>query len=141
MEWQKGEFWITDDKSRADFAFITEALNRTYWARGRSREMIEKAFHHSTGFYLFYRERPIGFARIVGDGATFAWIADVYVHPDFRARGLGKWLMQCVMMHPMADVEQRLLRTKDAHRFYAAFGFRRSTCMTTKRLRRGATGE
>ena len=129
MKWQKDDFWITDDTSVLDVNFVATSLNTTYWAQDRPRDVIEKSLQNSVVFSLFENDKQIGFTRTVTDDATFAWICDVYVHPDYRGRGLGKWLMACVLEHPSAQVGINLLATRDAHGLYEQFDFGRRECM------------
>jgi GNAT superfamily N-acetyltransferase len=132
MEWHKDNFLVTDDKKVVDIDFVTEELNKTYWAEGRSREMVEESLKYSVMFSMFDGKRMIGFARVVTDYSTFAWLCDVYVHPDYRANGLGVWLMECVYNHPSTEVWINLLATRDAHGLYEKFGFERKECMIKK---------
>lgn len=125
MEWTRGSYRISDNNEELDLYYIVPALQETYWAASRSPETIEKSIANSLCFGLFSERRQIGFARVVTDGTTFAWICDVVVHPEFRGAGLGKWLNDCLMQHPaVAPVTQMLLRTRDAHGLYEQFGFR-----------------
>jgi GNAT superfamily N-acetyltransferase len=123
MEWRKGEYTITDDQSFADIDFIHTSLNTTYWAENRSREVVEKSLKNSILLSLLHGDEQVGFTRIVSDFSTFAWICDVYIHPDHRGKGLGVWLMACTMEHPAMDVSLQLLATRDAHGLYEKFGF------------------
>jgi len=123
MEWQNGEYTITDDRSLADLNFIHTSLNTTYWAENRPREVVEKSIDNSVLLSLFHKDKQIGFTRIVSDFSTFAWICDVYIHPDHRGKSLGVWLMACTMEHPAMDVSLQLLATRDAHGLYEKFGF------------------
>ena len=132
MQWHKDDFLVTDDKKVIDVDFVTEELNKTYWAEGRPREMVEKSIEHSVMFSMFESDRMIGFARIVTDYSTFAWLCDVYIHPEYRGNGLGVWLMECVYSHPSTDVWINLLATRDAHGLYEKFGFERKECMIRK---------
>jgi len=129
MEWKKDEYLITDDQSAADIDFIHTSLNSTYWAENRTREVVEKSLEKSVLLSLFKGEAQIGFTRVVSDEATFAWVSDVFVHPDHRGKGLGVWLMECTMAHPVMDVTLQILATKDAHRLYEKFGFQRREMM------------
>jgi GNAT superfamily N-acetyltransferase len=129
VQWTKDNFWITDDNRAADIDFITQELNKTYWGEGRSRETVKKSVRNSIMFSLFDDKRPIGFARIVTDHATFAWLCDVYIHPDYRGKKLGVWLMECVLQHPSTNVRLNLLATRDAHGLYAKFGYQKKDCM------------
>jgi GNAT superfamily N-acetyltransferase len=132
-KWRTGDFWITDEVAAVDVDFFATALNSTYWAEGRPRDVIEKSLKTSLVFSLFENERQIGFTRVVSDQATFAWICDVYVHPDYRGRGLGKWLMECTLEHPSTKVRINLLATRDAHGLYEQFGFKPKECMIRRR--------
>ncbi len=129
MNWSQGEFLITDDKSRADMDFISGSLHTTYWASDRPVSITKQSIDNSVLLSLFHQERQIGFTRIVSDHSTFAWICDVFVHPEFRGEGLGKWLMECTVNHPAAQVRLVLLATKDAHGLYEKYDFVRRECM------------
>ena len=129
MEWQQDEYTITDEQTRADLDFIHSALNTTYWAEGRPKTVVEKSISNSVLLSLLHNTELVGFARIVSDYATFAWVCDVFITPEQRGHGLGKWLMACVMQHPAADVPQVILATRDAHGLYEKFGFKRREYM------------
>lgn len=133
MEWSRNEFVINDDPASVDVDFVESMLRTSYWAPRRERSVIESTLHTSVPFSAFHGDRQVGFARVVSDNLTFAWIADVIVDPDYRGKGIGKWLMECIMEHPaVAMTSQQLLRTDDAHEFYAQFGFNVSECMARK---------
>lgn len=129
MKWEKNGFWITDDPKATDIDFVTTSLNTTYWAQGRPRAIVEKSLRNSIVLSLFKEQRQIGLTRIVGDEATFAWVCDVFVAPEYRKQDLGKWLIQCTLEHPVCDVRIRLLATRDAHGLYQQFGFVPKECM------------
>ena len=125
-EQQRGAFTISDDPARLDFAVIHHYLaHESYWAQGRARATVEKSFTHSHPFGIYQQDRQIGWARVVTDYTTFAWLADVYVLPDYRGQGLSKWLMEFIVEHPELQTMRRwLLATKDAHGLYRQYGFR-----------------
>jgi len=100
MEWTKGPYRISDDRSELDLFFIASALQRSYWAADRPREIVEQSLDNSLCFGLYQGDRQLGFARVVTDKVTFAWICDVIVDEDQRGVGLGKWLMECLEEHP-----------------------------------------
>jgi GNAT superfamily N-acetyltransferase len=133
LELTNGQYTITDDKHRVDIDFIVDALDTTYWAKGRKREIIEQSIRNSELLSVFNTGKQIGFARIVSDYATFAWICDVYLVPDERGKGLGRWLMACIQEHPSTQVGLQLLATRDAHWLYEKFGFQRRECMYKRR--------
>src|SRR5688572_17287132 len=91
-EWIKGEYMISDNKSRLDLDVICRLLENTYWAANRPRELIEKSIQHSVCLGLFHGGRQVGFARAVTDRATFTYLCDVIIEPAHRGRGLGKWI-------------------------------------------------
>jgi GNAT superfamily N-acetyltransferase len=119
------EFEITDDQSRLDFAVIHGWLTGTYWSPGISRGKVEQAAKYSAlviGAYLGGRQA--GYCRVVSDRTRFAWLADVYVGPEHRGRGLGQAIVRFALEHPdLADVHNWLLGTLDAHGVYAKLGF------------------
>jgi N-acetylglutamate synthase-like GNAT family acetyltransferase len=124
-EWHQGEYTVSDDHARLDLDAIHGFLSReSYWARGRSRERVERAIANSPPFGLYKRERQVGFARVVTDRATFAWLADVFVVAEERGGGLSKWLVECVLAHPeLQGMRRWLLATRDAQELYRRYGF------------------
>ena len=132
MQWTNGEFVLTDDRRSLDAEAITQWLSQTYWAAGRSRAVTEAAIANSICFGLFHHGRQIGFCRAVTDQVTFTWIADVIVRQDYRGRGLGKWMVQCLLEHPQLQTRSQLLGTKDAHSLYERFGFKRAEYLVRK---------
>ncbi|MCB2376301.1 GNAT family N-acetyltransferase [Hymenobacter sp. BT635] len=119
-------FRISTDPARLDVAAIHRYLAEdSYWARNIPRATVERAIEHSLNFGLYAPDgRLAGFARIVTDYATFAWLCDVFVLPEFRGRGLSKWLMECVWAHPeLQNLRRKMLATLDAHGLYTQFGF------------------
>jgi GNAT superfamily N-acetyltransferase len=125
-EWQRGPYTISTDRARLDVAAIHEFLStRSYWAQGRTFEMVRRAVENSLPFGVYKDGRQIGFARVVTDYATFAWLADVYVLDEFRGEGLGKWLVEVILSHPeLQHLRRWILGTRDAHELYRRFGFR-----------------
>jgi GNAT superfamily N-acetyltransferase len=117
-------FTISAEPSRLDLDAICAFLRRSYWAQDRTRETMQRALEHSLCFGLYEGERQVGFARVVTDYATFAWLADVFIDEEYRGRGLGKWLVETVLNHPeLHGVPRWLLATRDAHELYRRFGF------------------
>ena len=123
--WQRGEYTISTDRSRLDIELIHDFIsNDSYWGRGRAREVVERSIENSLPFGLYHAEQQVGFARIVTDYATFAWVADVFIVPEHRGHGLAKWLMEVILAHPQLQGFRRwVLSTRDAHGLYTQFGF------------------
>lgn len=115
---------IHSEPERLDVDAIHAYLTRSYWAKGVSRDRVAKSLEASLCFGLFDGERQIGFARVITDRVTFAWLCDVYVLEEHRGRGLGKRLVQAVRTHPdLRALRRFLLKTRDAHGLYEPFGF------------------
>lgn len=126
VEASRGEYRISTDRKRIDAAAVREYLARSYWAQGISREVVERSIEGSLCFGLFFQERQVGFARIVTDAMTFAYLCDVYVLEEHRGRGLSKWLMETVLAHAaLQRIRRFVLATRDAHSLYERYGFRR----------------
>ena len=118
-------FTVSDDPSRLDIDAIHDHLSHhSYWAEGIPREVVARAVANSLCFGLYDGERQIGLAQMITDRATFAYLCNVYVLPDYRGKGLGKWLMRSVMDHPdLAGLRRMHLVTRDAHELYRPLGF------------------
>ena len=124
-EWQRDEYTISTDPKRLDISVIHDFIsNQSYWAQGRAVETVQRALDNSLNFGIYKTDQQVGFGRVVTDYATFAWIADVFVLPEYRGRGLSKWLVEVMLAHPQLQGFRRwVLATKDAHSLYARFGF------------------
>lgn len=125
MEWEREGYLISTNADKLNLDMIHEFLSlRSYWATGRSRETIWKSIQHSLPFGIYKGEEQIGFARVITDYATFAWVADVFILEPYRGRGLSKWLMEVMISHPELQRFRRwVLSTKDAHDLYRKYGF------------------
>ena len=124
MEWTRGEFTVTTDRARLDRDVILRFLSSSYWAENIPRVTVDKSIDNSLCFGLLAGSRQIGFARVVTDTATFAYLADVFVLPEHRGAGLGKWLIECIVSHPeLQGLRRWMLGTRDAHGLYRQFGF------------------
>lgn len=96
----------------------------SYWARKRTVEQTKTALENSVCFGLYHKDNQIGFARVVSDHATFAYLGDVFILAEFRGQGLSKWLMETVVSHPdLQGLRRWVLATRDAHGLYEQFGF------------------
>ena len=115
---------ISTEPNRLDMTLIHHCLSESaYWAIGRPREVVQRAFDNSLCFGAYHDGRLVGFARVVTDYATFGWLADVFVVEAHRGQGVGKALVQAVEDHPDLQGVRLLLATKDAHKLYAQYGF------------------
>ena len=124
IEAQRDNFIISTDPARLDNDAIAEMLKRSYWASGRPRERLDRALANSLVFGLYDGDKQIGLARVVSDYAIFAYLCDVFIHEDYRAHGLGKWLMQTIHSHPdLQGLRRWTLVTRDAHELYRQFGW------------------
>jgi GNAT superfamily N-acetyltransferase len=122
----KDGFRISTDRTQLDLALIHDFLSRrSYWAAGIPLEIVRRSVENSLCFGLYHGQRQIGFARVVTDKATFAYLGDVFVLDEFRGRGLGKRLLQTIVGHSdLQGLRRVMLGTRDAHRLYEQFGFR-----------------
>ncbi len=126
MEWQKGPYTISTDFSRFDLARVHHHLaHQAYWSPGIPFEVVARAFQNSLAFGLYQGKEQVGWARVITDRATFAYLADVYVLEAHRGAGLGQWLMEVILSHPeLQGLRRWMLATRDAHALYARYGFR-----------------
>lgn len=123
-EFPSSRFQVSTDPERLDVNVLQDFLSTSYWAKGRTLEQIKRTVAHSLPFGLFENERQIGFARVLTDYVTFAYVADVFILEEFRGRGLGRWLMNQVISHPeLQEVRTWFLGTRDAHDLYRQVGF------------------
>jgi GNAT superfamily N-acetyltransferase len=122
--WTQGDFEVATDPARIDLDAVHEFLTNSYWARGIPIETVQRSIENSLCFGLYHGHRQIGFARVITDRATFAYLGDVFVLEPWRGRGLSKWLMQCIMGHPdLRGLRRWTLVTGDAHGLYQQYGF------------------
>lgn len=123
-----GKFLISTDRSKLDIDVIHRFLARSYWSAGIPRATVVRSIENSLCFGVYDGAEQVGFARVISDFATYAYIADVFVLEAYRERGLGKELMASVMAHPdLQGLRRWSLATRDAHGLYAQFGFKPTT--------------
>ena len=122
----KNGFCISTDKSNLDIPAIHHFLStEAYWSLNIPFETVKKSIDHSLNFGLYHNEQQIGFARIISDFSTIAYLGDVYVLPEFRGRGLSKWLMETITSFPeLQGLRRWILLTGDAHGLYKQFGWK-----------------
>lgn len=123
MQWQRDDFMISDDRSLVDAALVADWLGWTHWGYRRPPAVVNTLIENSLCFSLLQGERYIGFARIVTDRTVFSWLSDLIVCTSFRGKGLGGWLIECVLQHPDVAETQVVLQTSDGHGLYEKFGF------------------
>ena len=115
---------VSSDKARLDIDLIHGFLSTTYWAEGIPRDVVRRAIENSDCFGVYKGARQVGFARVISDHATFAYLSDVFVLPEERGRGLAKWLVKTAMGEPAyANLRRWLLGTREAHGLYRQLGF------------------
>lgn len=120
---------ITTDRSRMDLDLVQGFLSTSYWATGRSREVVERSIQNSLCFAAFHDSQQVAFGRAITDRAVFAYIADVFVIPEWRGRGVAKKLIRAMLEHQdLQGLQVVLLRTRDAAGLYSHFGFRPLRC-------------
>ena len=126
-EWTRGAWVVSTERSRLDIDVIHGFLRGAYWAGEHlPRDVVHRAIENSLNFGLYQGAGQIGFARVVTDHATFAYVADVFVLEEQRGQGLGVWLMECVAAHPaLQGLRRWMLGTRDAHTLYEKTGFTR----------------
>ena len=125
IELQRGEFLISTDRTRLNLDVIYQFLTSCYWAKGIPREIVARSIEHALCFGIYDGDgAQVGFARVISDFATIAYLGDVFVLESYRGRGLGKWMMECIVQHPsLQGLRRWILLTRDAHQLYSPFGF------------------
>jgi GNAT superfamily N-acetyltransferase len=121
---RRGEFLLSTDRDRLDLNVIHGFLTASYWAEGIPSEIVARSIRNSLCFGVYKQAQQVGFARVISDFTTYAYVADVFVLDTHRGHGLGKWMMEAIMQHPqLKGLRRWTLATRDAHRLYAQFGF------------------
>jgi GNAT superfamily N-acetyltransferase len=123
-EWKRGEYAISSDPERLDLEVVHDFLTNSYWAKGISEELVRRSIEHSLCFGVYHEQTQVGFARVITDRATFAYLADVFIVEQHRGSGLGKWLVEAIVTHPeLRGLRRWILVTRDAHDLYRQYGF------------------
>jgi GNAT superfamily N-acetyltransferase len=124
QEWRDGPYEISTDRSRLDLALIHGFLAREFWdSEGIPRDVVERSIGHSLCFGIYEGARQVGFARVVTDRATFAFVSDDFIVDSHRGRGLAKWLMRCVLEHSDLQGLRRIMLVTHDPRLYLKAGF------------------
>ncbi len=123
-EWRDGDSLISEDRALLDFNVIHGFLSRSYWSEGIPRGVLHRAIENSIPFGVYVSGKQVGFARIITDRATFAYVADVFILEPYRGRGLGVRLMEAIRAHPgLQNLRRWHLVTRDAQGLYQKTGF------------------
>lgn len=124
-EYIKDNYLISTDKSKLDIDVIHGYLSRSYWAEEIPVAIVKKGILNALCFGVYKGNQQIGFARVISDFATFAYLADVFILEEERGKGLSKWLMECILKHEqLQGLRNFCLLTKDAHSLYEQYGFK-----------------
>jgi len=123
-QWTRNEFVISTDRSKLDLDLVHGYLAGSYWASGMPRPTLERAVENSLTFGIYRGDQQAGFARVITDLATYAYLSDVFVVEPYRGRGLSKWLIECILAHPdLQGLRRFALFTRDAQGLYERYGF------------------
>ena len=123
-EWRQGQFIVSTDRSRIDLDVVHGYLRDSYWAKGMPRQVLERGIENSLTFGVYDGTRQAGFARVITDLATYAYLSDVFILEEYRGRGLSKWMMECILAHPeLQGLRRFALFTRDASGLYERYGF------------------
>jgi GNAT superfamily N-acetyltransferase len=124
LHWRRAEFELSTDPARIDLAVVHAFLTKSYWAAGIPLAIVERSIRNSLCFGIYKDNHQAGFARVITDRATYAYLGDVFVLPEYRGKGLAKWMMECIIGHPdLHGLRRWSLLTRDAHGLYQQFGF------------------
>jgi len=125
VEHRRGEYSISTDPERIDVDVVYEFLTNCYWAKGIPRDIVARSIAHALCFGIYHGSAgQVGFARVISDFATIAYLGDVFVLEAHRGQGLSKWMMECIRQHPaLQGLRRWILLTRDAHGLYSQFGF------------------
>jgi GNAT superfamily N-acetyltransferase len=124
MEWNRNGYTVSTDRKRIDIKYVHSFLTRSYWATGIPAAVVERSVSGSLCFGIYKDGQQVGFARVITDEATFAYLADVFVDEKFRGQGLAAWMMELILAYPsLQGLRRFLLATRDAHALYLKLGF------------------
>jgi GNAT superfamily N-acetyltransferase len=135
VEWYRDDFVISDDRSRVQVGVVADLLAKTLWGHRRPREVVERLIQTSMCFSLLRHQEQVGFARVVTDYSVFSWMSDVVLDEGYRGKGLGKWLVECILEHPQISGTQFVLQTTEAAGLYKKFGFQGNEKLMTRKPR------
>ncbi|HZC07561.1 MAG TPA: GNAT family N-acetyltransferase [Ktedonobacterales bacterium] len=137
LEWQRGAATVSTDPDRLDLGVIHGFLTQAYWSLGVSIETIRRSIERSIPFGVYVEDRQVGFARVISDQTTFAYLCDVFIVPDARGQGLAGFMLDCILSHPeLQGLRTWTLFTRDAHGLYERVGFERGKMLDRLMVRR-----
>src|SRR5215469_17845416 len=137
-EWRLGSAMVSTDPARLDLAVVHGFLTAAYWSPGVSLETVRRSIEYSIPFGVYVDELQVGFARVISDRTTYAYLADVFIVPEARGQGLARFLLECILAHPdLQQVHTWALFTRDAHGLYERVGFERGQRLDRLMIRRG----
>lgn len=121
----QGDYKLSTDNAQLDVAVIHQYLSKeSYWAQRIPLDVVQRSIDNSLCFGLYHQDTQVGFARVVTDKATFAYLADVFILPEHRGKGLSKWMLGFIHQYPeLQGLRRWLLGTLDAHELYKQFGW------------------
>lgn len=120
----RGAYTISTDKNALNIPYIHQFLVTSYWAEGIPVEVVQRSIEGSLCFGVYKNGQQVGFARVISDMATFAYLSDVFIDESQRGQGLGKWLVEVILQYPsLQGLRRFMLATRDAHGLYAQYGF------------------
>lgn len=124
-EFHREDYVISTDSSRLDLPWIHNYLtNDSYWSRGISFQVFQRSVENSLCFGVYHQAKQVGFGRAISDLATFAYLSDIFIAESYRRRGLGKWLVECILGYPeLQGLRRLMLATTNAHGLYTQYGF------------------
>lgn len=123
-EWRKNSYLVSTDREKLDVKAIHRYLTRSTWAKGINLDTVATSIENSLNFGIYHHDTQIGFARLITDFATFAYLCDVYVLEEYQGEGLGRWMMECLRNHPLFEQLRRImLFTTTAPWLYEKFGY------------------
>lgn len=127
MNLKRGEYILSTDRNKLDHIVIHHYLStEAYWSPGITMETVIRASEHSLCFGVYHGDHQVGYARVISDFTTMAYLADVFILPDHRGHGLGKWLVESIKLHPdLQGLRRWILVTRDAHGLYEQYGWQR----------------
>ena len=124
IQWERGDFTISTDPARIQLDVVHGYLRNAYWCKGISIDVVRDSISHSLPFGLYKEETQIGFARVISDFSTIAYLGDLFIIDNYQGAGLGKWLTESIMAHPdLQGLRRWILLTLDAHGLYEQYGF------------------